>query len=228
MDYTAFQRIITKKFLSLTNKQLEQFKASESLYRAWNEKINVISRKDTDGIFAHHLLHSLSLAGYAQNRLSGKEILDVGTGGGFPGIPLAILYPESRFTLCDSIGKKTLVARRIAESLGLENVTVVQARAESLTGGYDFVVSRAVASLEDFLPWVNGKYRESVLLLKGGDINPEIAAACARFRMAPGNIRSWKVQSWLQAEDFPAADKEDYDWFQEKFVLEVAGNGGRS
>lgn len=221
MDYSAFETIITKKFLSLTDKQLEQFKEGERLYREWNEKINVISRKDTDGIFSHHLLHSLSLAGYAQNRLSGKTILDVGTGGGFPGIPLAILYPESRFTLCDSIGKKTLVARSVAESLGLENVTVVQARAESLTGAYDFVVSRAVASLEDFLPWVKGKYRESVLLLKGGDVNPEIAAACGRFRLSPASIGSWKVQSWLQAEDFPATSADDYAWFQEKFVLEI-------
>ena len=221
MDYTTFERVITKKFLSLTNKQLEQFRESESLYREWNGKINVISRKDTDGLFAHHLLHSLCLAGYAQNRLSGKTILDVGTGGGFPGIPLAILYPESRFTLCDSIGKKTLVARSIAESLGLENVTVVQARAENLDDYYDFVVSRAVASLEDFLPWVKGKYRESVLLLKGGDINPEIAAACGRFRLDPGNIHTWPIDAWLSTGDFPASEQEDYNWFQNKFVVEL-------
>ncbi len=221
MDFRAFEQIITKKFLSLTNKQLEQFRESESLYREWNEKINVISRKDTDGLFAHHLLHSLCLAGYAQNRLSGKTILDVGTGGGFPGIPLAILYPESRFTLCDSIGKKTLVARSIAESLGLENVMVVQARAENLDDDYDFVVSRAVASLEDFLPWVKGKYRESVLLLKGGDINPEIAAACGRFRLDPGNIHTWPIDAWLSTGDFPASEQEDYNWFQNKFVVEL-------
>lgn len=221
MDYTTFKRVITKKFLSLTTNQLEKFKACESLYREWNGKINVISRKDTDGLFAHHFLHSLCIAGYAQNRLSGKEILDVGTGGGFPGIPLAILYPESRFTLCDSIGKKTLVARSIAESLGLENVTVVQARAENLDDAYDFVVSRAVASLEDFLPWVKGKYRESILLLKGGDINPEIAAACGRFHLSPGRIRSWKIDAWLQPGDFPAPIEEDYKWFQNKFVLEI-------
>ena len=221
MDFRAFEQIITKKFLSLTNKQLEQFRESESLYREWNGKINVISRKDTDGLFAHHLLHSLCLAGYAQNRLSGKTILDVGTGGGFPGIPLAILYPESRFTLCDSIGKKTLVARSIAESLGLENVTVVQARAENLDDDYDFVVSRAVASLEDFLPWVKGKYRESILLLKGGDINPEIAAACGRFRLDPGNIHTWPIDAWLSTGDFPASEQEDYNWFQNKFVVEL-------
>ncbi len=221
MDFRAFEQIITKKFLSLTNKQLEQFRESESLYREWNGKINVISRKDTDGLFTHHLLHSLCLAGYAQNRLSGKTILDVGTGGGFPGIPLAILYPESRFTLCDSIGKKTLVARSIAESLGLENVTVVQARAENLDDNYDFVVSRAVASLEDFLPWVKGKYRESVLLLKGGDINPEIAAACGRFRLDPGNIHTWPIDAWLSTGDFPASEQEDYNWFQNKFVVEL-------
>ena len=221
MDFRAFERIITKKFLSLTTKQLEQFRESESLYREWNGKINVISRKDTDGLFAHHLLHSLCIAGYAQNRLSGKTILDVGTGGGFPGIPLAILYPESRFTLCDSIGKKTLVARSVAEGLGLENVTVIQARAENLDDDYDFVVSRAVASLEDFLPWVKGKYRESVLLLKGGDINPEIAAACGRFRLDPGKIHTWSVDAWLQAGDFPASNQEDYNWFQNKFVVEL-------
>ena len=221
MDFRAFEQIITKKFLSLTNKQLEQFRESESLYREWNGKINVISRKDTDGLFAHHLLHSLCLAGYAKNRLSGKTILDVGTGGGFPGIPLAILYPESRFTLCDSIGKKTLVARSIAESLGLENVTVVQARAENLDDDYDFVVSRAVASLEDFFPWVKGKYRESVLLLKGGDINPEIAAACGRFRLDPGNIHTWPIDAWLSTGDFPASEQEDYNWFQNKFVVEL-------
>ena len=221
MDFRAFERIITKKFLSLTTKQLEQFRESESLYREWNGKINVISRKDTDGLFAHHLLHSLCIAGYAQNRLSGKTILDVGTGGGFPGIPLAILYPESRFTLCDSIGKKTLVARSAAEGLGLENVTVIQARAENLDDDYDFVVSRAVASLEDFLPWVKGKYRESVLLLKGGDINPEIAAACGRFRLDPGKIHTWSVDAWLQAGDFPASNQEDYNWFQNKFVVEL-------
>ena len=221
MDFRAFEQIITKKFLSLTNKQLEQFRESENLYREWNGKINVISRKDTDGLFAHHFLHSLCLAGYAQNRLSGKTILDVGTGGGFPGIPLAILYPESRFTLCDSIGKKTLVARSIAESLGLENVTVVLARAENLDDDYDFVVSRAVASLEDFLPWVKGKYRESVLLLKGGDINPEIAAACGRFRLDPGNIHTWPIDAWLSTGDFPASEQEDYNWFQNKFVVEL-------
>ena len=221
MDFRAFEQIVTKKFLSLTNKQLEQFRESESLSSEWNEKINVISRKDTDGLFAHHLLHSLCLAGYAQNRLSGKKILDVGTGGGFPGIPLAILYPESRFTLCDSIGKKTLVARSIAESLGLENVTVVQARAENLDDDYDFVVSRAVASLEDFLPWVKGKYRESILLLKGGDINPEIAAACGRFRLDPGNIHTWPIDAWLSTGDFPASEQEDYNWFQNKFVVEL-------
>ena len=221
MDFSAFEQIITKKFLSLTNKQLEQFRESESLYREWNGKINVISRKDTDGLFAHHILHSLCIAGYAQNRLSGKTILDVGTGGGFPGIPLAILYPESRFTLCDSIGKKTLVARSVAESSGLENVTVVQERAENLDDDYDFVVSRAVASLEDFLPWVKGKYRESVLLLKGGDINPEIAAACGRFRLDPGNIHTWPIDAWLSTGDFPASEQEDYNWFQNKYVVEL-------
>ncbi len=220
MKFDAFEQIITKKFPKLTDKQLYQFLEAEKQYREWNGKINVISRKDMDGIFPHHLLHSLGIAAYAGERLSGKEILDVGTGGGFPGIPLAILYPESRFTLCDSIGKKTRVARAVAESLGLDNVTVIQARAENLDGHFDFVVSRAVASLEDFLPWVKGKYRESILLLKGGDINPEIAAACGRHHLSPGAIRSWKLNSWLHTSDFPASPEES-GWFQEKFVVEI-------
>lgn len=220
MKFDTFKQIVIKKFPSLNNNQLGKFQEAEEHYRSWNDKINVISRKDMDGIFPHHLLHSLGIAAYAGERLSGKEILDVGTGGGFPGIPLAILYPESHFTLCDSIGKKTLVARDIAERLALSNVRVLQARAENLDGRFDFVVSRAVASLEDFLPWVKGKYRESILLLKGGDINPEIAAACGRHHLSPGNIRSWKFNSWLQAGDFPDSP-ETADWFREKFVMEI-------
>ena len=124
-------------------------------------------------------------------------VLDLGTGGGFPGIPLAILFPETRFTLCDSVGKKTLVASEVASALGLDNVEVVNARAESLGRRFDFVVSRAVASLTDFYPWVKGTYSKAILYLKGGDINEEIAALMARYRLNKGSVSTWPLSSWL-------------------------------
>ena len=211
MDYTTFKRVITKKFLSLTTNQLEKFKACESLYREWNGKINVISRKDTDGLFAHHFLHSLCIAGYAQNRLSGKEILDVGTGGGFPGIPLAILYPESRFTLCDSIGKKVKVAQAVADGLQLGNVTCVNARAEALPETYDFVVSRAVTDLATFYPWVRGKFRYAVFYLKGGDLSEEIDTCVRRCRLDPATLFQAPVSTWFEDP-----------WFAEKKILMIS------
>ena len=218
MDFEQFHKIVTAKFQTLTDKQLQQFASCEKLYADWNSKINVISRKDVDGFFAHHVLHSLGIAAYAGERLSGKTVLDLGTGGGFPGIPLAILYPESRFTLCDSIGKKTLVARSVAESLGLENVTVVNARAEALPERFDWVVSRAVAALPELLSWVKGKYGEGLLCLKGGDIVAETAEAGARLRLPSQSIRIWKLQSWLT----PDVAGADYEWFDNKFVIEVS------
>lgn len=220
MNGEQFEYIVKQHFTTLTEKQIEQFKQAEIAYRAWNEKINVISRKDMDGIFAHHLLHSLGIAAYAGERLRGKSLLDVGTGGGFPGIPLAIMYPESQFTLCDSIGKKTLVAANVAQSLGLKNVSVVNCRAESLTERYDWVVSRAVASLSDFLPWVKGRYKEGILYLKGGDINPEIAAAMGRYKLPKGSVKTWKLNNWLK-ENYFSDCPEDYNWFEEKFVIEL-------
>ena len=217
MDSAQFEEIITKKFPSLIDKQLQQLKACEQLYLEWNAKINVISRKDVDGFFAHHLLHSLGIALYAGERLSEKTVLDLGTGGGFPGIPLAIFYPESRCTLCDSIGKKTLVARSVAEALGLENVEVVCARAESLPGTFDYVVSRAVADMSDLLGWVKSKFGEGLICLKGGNIVPETAAAAARYRLPVEKISCRSLQEWLTPSDLG----EDYAWFDQKFVLEV-------
>ena len=135
---------------------------------------------------------------------------NIGTGGGFPGIPLAVMFPEADFTLCDSIGKKTLVAREVASALGLQNVTVVNARAESLPGKYDYVVSRAVTTLDNFYPWVKDRFRGSIFYLKGGDVNAEIAQLMGRYRLKKGSVRTWRIDNWL---------KEEY--FQEKFVIQI-------
>jgi 16S rRNA (guanine527-N7)-methyltransferase len=194
---------------------MDRFRAMEALYLDWNSRINVISRKDMDGFYEHHVLHSLAIASYWRRegilpsapRLS---VLDVGTGGGFPGIPLAVLFPQMDFTLCDSVGKKTIVAQAVAETLGLDNVTVVNARAESLPAVYDFVVSRAVTSLDNFYPWVRDRFRYSIFYLKGGDINAEIAQLMGRNRLKKGSVRTWRVDNWLPLE-----------YFQEKFVIQI-------
>ena len=185
----------------------------EPLYREWNAKINVISRKDMDAFYAHHVQHSLAIAQYL--RLTGEEaefahasVLDLGTGGGFPGIPLAITYPDAQFTLCDSVGKKTLVASAVAKALDLRNVEVINARAESLGRTFDWVVSRAVASLPDFYPWVKGRFRKGILYLKGGDVAEEIATLMARFRLPKGSVHVWPIPS------------ED-PWYQGKLVIHI-------
>lgn len=190
-----------RESFSLTPEQERQFLALDALYRDWNAKINVISRKDIDAVYDHHVLHSLAIAKYlaADGRsLDGCSVLDLGTGGGFPGIPLAILFPEAKFTLCDSVGKKTIVAQAVATALGLENVTVVNARAESLPQQFDWVVSRAVASLTDFYPWVKGRFNKGILYLKGGDVNEEICTVMSRHHLPKGSIHTWPVSSWLQ------------------------------
>lgn len=188
---------------SLSPAQEQQFCALDSLYREWNAQINVISRKDIDGLYDHHVLHSLAIARYLltvpglPEAFAASRVLDLGTGGGFPGIPLAILFPSARFVLCDSVGKKTIVAQAVASALDLKNVEVVNARAESLPGSFHFVVSRAVASLPDFYPWVKGKYTQGILYLKGGDVNEEIAAVMARHKLPRGSVSTWPVSSWL-------------------------------
>ena len=190
--------------MTITQQQEQCLKALEELYREWNAKINVISRKDIDNVYEHHVLHSMAIAKYLETipgleeKFATGDILDLGTGGGFPGIPLAILYPEARFTLCDSVNKKTIVAQAVAQALGLENVQVVNARAESLGRSFDFVVSRAVASLTDFYPWVKGRFNDSILYLKGGDVNEEISQLMARHRIRPGKVHTWPVSSWLK------------------------------
>lgn len=200
----------------LTPLQQERFDALDALYREWNAQINVISRKDIDNLYSHHVLHSLAIGRYLSevpglwDSFSSASILDLGTGGGFPGIPLAILFPEASFVLCDSVGKKTIVASAVSRALGLENVEVVNARAESLGRVFDYVVSRAVASLPDFYPWVKGCYRKGILYLKGGDVNPEIAQVMARYHLPKGSVHTWRISSWL-----------DDPWYEGKLVIHI-------
>ena len=174
--------IITQYFPDLTEKQKTQFAKLFDLYSDWNEKINVISRKDIENLYINHVLHSLGIAKVMSIK-PGAEVLDVGTGGGFPGIPLAILFPETNFHLVDSIGKKITVVNAVAEGLGLKNVKGEQIRAEQIKGKYDFIVSRAVTRLREFYGWIHQKVKEKsihdldngILYLKGGDLDEELA-----------------------------------------------------
>ena len=173
---------ITKYFTNLSEKQLAQFAQLENLYKTWNTQINVISRKDIDELYLRHVLHSLAIAKIIDFKPKSK-ILDVGTGGGFPGIPLAILFPKTKFVLVDSIGKKIKVVREVSTVLGLENVTAIHGRAEKVKGEFDFVVSRAVTKMDDFYKWIRKKVaikhkheiRNGILYLKGGDLTSELA-----------------------------------------------------
>lgn len=243
MTFAEFESFLKASFPDVTSEMLERFRLMDSGYREWNAKINVISRKDIDGLYDHHVLHSLAIAEYlrtqcpetyslftsprgdglaaaadssctaispAEATLAGLKVLDLGTGGGFPGIPLAVMFPNVKFTLCDSVGKKTIVAKEIANILSLENVEIVNARAESLNEKFDFVVSRAVASLTDFYPWVKGKYSRSILYLKGGDINEEICDLMARERLRRGSVTTWPINTWLTDT-----------YFEGKFVIDI-------
>ncbi|WP_370896360.1 16S rRNA (guanine(527)-N(7))-methyltransferase RsmG [Chryseobacterium gossypii] len=183
--------LLLKYFPDLTELQVEQFAKLEKLYNEWNEKINVISRKDMESLYEKHILHSMGIAkvmGFAP----GTKVLDIGTGGGFPGIPLAILFPEAEFTLIDSIGKKITVVKAVAEGVGLKNVTAVHGRAEKLKEKFHFVVSRAVTRMPEFLRWLKGKFEKEqlnpkhngVLYLKGGDLAEELAGIkCEIFNL---------------------------------------------
>lgn len=239
MTFTDFEVLLKASFPDVTERMLERFRLMDGGYRDWNAKINVISRKDIDGLYDHHILHSLAIAEYLRTQrpeiyslftaphTEGPEgaaesnsqaeapqavlkVLDLGTGGGFPGIPLAVIFPNVKFTLCDSVGKKTIVAKEIANMLGLENVEIVNARAESLPVRFDFIVSRAVASLTDFYPWVKGKYTRSILYLKGGDINEEICDLMARERLRKGSVSTWPVTQWLTDP-----------YFDGKFIIDI-------
>lgn len=174
--------IIFHYFPGLSEKQIEQFKALKPLYLEWNDQINVISRKDTDEFYIRHVLHSLAIA-KVQAFNPGSKVIDIGTGGGFPGIPLAILFPETEFLLVDSIGKKIKVVNEIAKELNLSNVTAIHERAEKVKGEFDFIVSRAVTAMPKFLIWTKGKFakannhklKNGILYLKGGDLKEEMA-----------------------------------------------------
>ena len=208
MTFAEFKTIIEKSFPEVTALQMEQFEKMDALYRDWNSKINVVSRKDIDELYRHHVLHSLGIAAYIKTHmpdvyehLRGEgpysiaepmKIMDLGTGGGFPGIPLAVMFPNAQFTLCDSIGKKIIVATEVAKGLGLANVKTVNARAESLPDTFNYIVSRAVTALDNFMPWVKGKYSEGILYLKGGDLTEEIEKA----KLRKGSVHIWPISKW--------------------------------
>src|SRR6201994_1373831 len=160
--------IVFKYFPDLTAEQKQQYEKLPELYNHWNSQINVISRKDIDLLFERHILHSLGIA-KVMPFLPGEKVLDVGTGGGFPGIPLAILFPDTNFHLVDSIGKKIKVVQEVTKAVGLKNVTATHQRAEEINGKFDFVISRAVTQLKDFYPWVRNKFnKESQNKLQNG------------------------------------------------------------
>ncbi|MBY8962157.1 16S rRNA (guanine(527)-N(7))-methyltransferase RsmG [Flavobacterium sp. D11R37] len=172
---------ILKQFPNLTEKQKQQFEMLGPLYSEWNAKINVISRKDIEELYTRHVLHSLGIAKVMPFK-PGARVMDVGTGGGFPGIPLAILFPETEFYLIDIIAKKIKVVQEVANALGLTNLKAEQKRAETVKGGFDFIVSRAVTNMPDFVKWVRGKVKKDqnhdlpngILYLKGGDLTEEL------------------------------------------------------
>lgn len=194
--------IILKYFPNLTERQRQQFAALLPLYEEWNAQINVISRKDMEHFYEHHVLHSLAIA-KVMPFAPMTEVLDVGTGGGFPGVPLAILFPDARFTLIDSIGKKIKVVSDVISRLDLSNTKAMQIRAEELDGEYDFVVSRAVTTLGEFVPWVKNKISKSqyntlhngILYLKGGDLKNELFP----FRH---KVQTWDISQWFSEEFF--------------------------
>lgn len=174
--------LIKKYFGNLTETQLEQFSKLQELYQDWNLKINVVSRKDIDELYLRHVLHSLGIAKVMEFQ-PGANVMDVGTGGGFPGVPLAILFPETQFHLVDSIGKKIKVVNEVVEGLGLQNVKTTHGRVEEVDETYDFIISRAVAQMETFHRWVKNKVKKKenhalkngILYLKGGDLTEELA-----------------------------------------------------
>lgn len=201
--------IIFQYFPQLNEQQKKQFARLGDLYTEWNAQINVVSRKDIDSLYLKHVLHSLAIGKFINELTPGTRVLDVGTGGGFPGIPLAILFPHVEFHLVDSIGKKIKVVREIAQAIGLNNVEAYHMRAEQIDEQYDFVVSRAVTRLADFIPWVRNKIKKQdrngvsngILYLKGGDLKDEIKEAR------------------VKAELHTLSDYFKEDFFDTKYVL---------
>lgn len=201
--------IIKKYFPNITTEQEELFAQLKPLYKEWNEQINVISRKDIDDLYTHHVLHSLAIAALIKFNPQTK-ILDVGTGGGFPGIPLAIMFPECNFTLIDSIGKKIKVVDAVAQALNLKNVTAIHQRAENLKQNFDFVTGRAVTGLSAFTSWVWNKITPNgqnslpngIICLKGGDLKEEINATCKRFHLTEKQIIEYPISTFFNDEFF--------------------------
>lgn len=199
--------IIFKYFPNLSEIQQNQFLLLEELYQDWNKKINVVSRKDIDELYVRHVLHSLGIA-KIQGFLPGSTVLDVGTGGGFPGIPLAILFPESDFTLVDGIGKKIKVVQEVVDGLKLSNVTAVHSRVEDLGQQFDFIISRAVAAMPTFVRWTKGRIKKEsvherqngILYLKGGNLSEEL-------------------KEYRTAEIFDLKDYFNEDFFDTKCVV---------
>lgn len=183
-------QLLEKYFPNLTPTQKKQFAQLAGTYKFWNEQINVISRKDTENFYERHVLHSLGIAKII-DFTDKSEILDIGTGGGFPGIPLAILFPNCKFTLVDSIGKKIKVVKEVAQELGLKNVVGIHDRAENIPGQYDFIVSRAVTAMPAFLTWTKGKFKKEnkntlpngILYLKGGDLTEEMKSVRQEYTL---------------------------------------------
>lgn len=204
--------LIKKYFPHLSAKQIEQFTALDALYHDWNSKINVISRKDIDNLYEHHILHSLAIAKYITFR-EGTNVLDFGTGGGFPGIPLAIFFPEANFKLIDGTGKKVRVAQEVADAIGLENVLPAHLRGEEEKGKFDFIVSRAVMPLPDLMkivkkniaPDQHNTLPNGVIVLKGGNLNDEL-------KPYKKIVEKTELSQWF-----------DEDWFKEKYLIYVPG-----
>lgn len=241
--------MLLKYFSNISDLQRRQFEDLEPLYREWNAKINVVSRKDIDNLMLHHVLHSLAIAKAFESAGAGAlsafgpagaaalpafedgdRVLDVGTGGGFPGIPLAILFPGVKFTLCDSVGKKLIVAEAVAKALGLDNVEVVHSRVEDLikaqasaSAAFSFVVSRAVTDLSNFLPWVKGGYSKGIYYLKGGDVTDaplfadrgallqEIDVALKKNGLSRDNVKIFNI-----------CDAFEEEFFEQKRVLFIS------
>lgn len=204
--------LIKKYFPHLSAKQIEQFTALDALYHDWNSKINVISRKDIDNLYEHHILHSLAIAKYITFR-EGTNVLDFGTGGGFPGIPLAIFFPEANFKLIDGTGKKVRVAQEVADAIGLENVLPAHLRGEEEKGKFDFIVSRAVMPLPDLMkivkkniaPDQHNTLPNGVIVLKGGNFNDEL-------KPYKKIVEKTELSQWF-----------DEEWFKEKYLIYVPG-----
>lgn len=206
-------QIIYNAFPGLNPLQKEQIAGLYPLYLDRNAKINVVSRKDIDKLYLHHVLHSLAIARFLElsgkgNLEKGARIMDVGTGGGFPGIPLAILFPQAEFLLVDSIGKKIKVAGEIAAATGLSNVKALKTRAEEVTGTFDYIVSRAVTDMGNFLPWVQGKYTKGIIYLKGGDLSKggaldkEMESALSKAGINRKSITVCDIDLWFKDEFF--------------------------